>query len=591
MMAYDAADGYSVLFGGEEGYTYPFHAFNDTWIFHGGVWTETHPIPSPPPLSDGGFAMDPSTGCDVLFGGAIITDAQGDYLPVNQTWTYCHGAWQNDSPLFSPGPTWGSPLVSDPQCGCVVFFGGGSFTDWENQTWIYMDGLTPHQWFNVTPVHSPSARVYPSVAFDSETDSVVLFGGASPYCADDCGDTWELSFVGGNTAVWTQVFPTTTPHIESAATMTSDPGGGGVLMFGGLLEEGPANSPFALNYSWLFHNGNWFNVTPHGLTPAPRGDSAGAFEPPYNCTVLFGGGRNGGPTFGDTWTFGCQPATISESGLPSNRTWLIELNATTLNSTSDNQTFYLGHGSYSYSTEPALGLPDGEGYMVSPRAGTIEIAGTPATVVVRYQLQYRLVVRNDPSLYGYTSTDGGWFNASTSVSISATAATGYGFAMWNGSGNGSYTGSDVDANITVNSPVNETAEYAVAYSIEYLERGLPYGSAWELNIGGRSFTSNSSTLVVALINGTYSWRLASIKSDFEPVPASGTASVVGNGLTIDATFHELAGSSTNWWNQPIAGLSTDVWGGIALAAAAITAFLISVRFKPIRHAPVRRRPY
>jgi hypothetical protein len=47
----------------------------------------------------------------------------------------------------------------------------------------------------------------------------------------------------------------------------------------------------------------------------------------------------------------------------------------------------------------------------------------------------------------------------TSVTISATARSGYAFTGWSGSGNGSYTGSTNPVTITMYSNISETADY------------------------------------------------------------------------------------------------------------------------------------
>jgi hypothetical protein len=66
-MAYDAATGTVVMFGGVGTSNEP--AYADTWTWNGTTWTQQHPAASPP----GGFgvvmAYDAATGTVVLFGG------------------------------------------------------------------------------------------------------------------------------------------------------------------------------------------------------------------------------------------------------------------------------------------------------------------------------------------------------------------------------------------------------------------------------------------------------------------------------------------------------------------------------------------
>ncbi len=63
-MAYDAATGTVVLFGG--GGRRPV---GDTWTWDGTTWTQQHPATSPPVRCGTSMAYDAATGTVVLFGG------------------------------------------------------------------------------------------------------------------------------------------------------------------------------------------------------------------------------------------------------------------------------------------------------------------------------------------------------------------------------------------------------------------------------------------------------------------------------------------------------------------------------------------
>ncbi len=82
MMAYDAATGTVVLLGGEascepHGYT----VLADTWTWNGTRWTQQHPAASPPGRENASMAYDAATGTQVLFGGF-------DGSPLGDTWTW-----------------------------------------------------------------------------------------------------------------------------------------------------------------------------------------------------------------------------------------------------------------------------------------------------------------------------------------------------------------------------------------------------------------------------------------------------------------------------------------------------------------------
>lgn len=68
-MAYDAATGNTVLFGG---FTH-FRELGDTWTWNGHTWTKQHPAASPSARDSAAMAYDAATRTVVLFGGATDT--------------------------------------------------------------------------------------------------------------------------------------------------------------------------------------------------------------------------------------------------------------------------------------------------------------------------------------------------------------------------------------------------------------------------------------------------------------------------------------------------------------------------------------
>ena len=79
-MAYDAATGTAVLFGGTTNIAHV--ELGDTWTWDGTTWTQQHPATSPPHRLDASMAYDPATRTVVLFGGSSSRSTFGD------TWTW-----------------------------------------------------------------------------------------------------------------------------------------------------------------------------------------------------------------------------------------------------------------------------------------------------------------------------------------------------------------------------------------------------------------------------------------------------------------------------------------------------------------------
>ncbi len=124
-MAYDAADGLVVLFGGTEG---------DTWTWDGTDWTKQTTAHSPPPGSEG-MAYDDTDGQVVLFGGRTSAAFLGD------TWTWGGTDWTKRTPAHSPLARSDMGIAYDAADGLVVLFGGacgtpcGDSWTWDGTDW------------------------------------------------------------------------------------------------------------------------------------------------------------------------------------------------------------------------------------------------------------------------------------------------------------------------------------------------------------------------------------------------------------------------------------------------------------------------
>jgi photosystem II stability/assembly factor-like uncharacterized protein len=130
--------------------------------------------------------------------------------------------------------------------------------------------------------------------------------------------------------------------------------------------------------------------------------------------------------------------------------------------------YWFDAGSSITLTNPVAGAP-GERW----QSATSSVSVTPGqTVSVSYYHQFYFAVGPNSSGGGSVTGTSGWYNSSTSLSMSASAASGWQFEDWNGIGASSYSGSSSTQSVTLNSPVNETA---VFYASLVLSAG-PQGS-------------------------------------------------------------------------------------------------------------------
>jgi PKD domain-containing protein/galactose oxidase-like protein len=234
MMAYDAYDGYVVLFGG----TNVTAALNDTWVFQRGTWHSVVTPVAPVGRRSGGFTYDSADGYVVLFGGHNGTQANfSTYSFFNDTWTYRSGQWSHLLPVGHPGPRAEAQMAYFPPLGEVVLYAGyynnttGPGEATENDTWTFSAGV----WTNLTStlaIH-PGTRDGGAFVFDEKRGDLMLFGG--DYATPPLPDVWLFTRAG-----WVEDCATCALPGYATDHSIYDPLEGGVLAFGtGPHQVGP----------------------------------------------------------------------------------------------------------------------------------------------------------------------------------------------------------------------------------------------------------------------------------------------------------------------------------------------------------------
>jgi hypothetical protein len=177
MMAYDAANGTMVLFGGGGSRNY----LADTWTWNGATWTEQHPAVSPPARAKAGMTYDAAARTIVLFGGDGGRGL-GDH-PLNDTWTWNGTTWTEQHPAVSPAARYGGTMAYDAATRNVVLFGGEN-SNLLADTWTW-NGVT---WTEQHPAVSPAPRFAEAMAYDATAHTGVIFGGV--YIHGFLNETW-----------------------------------------------------------------------------------------------------------------------------------------------------------------------------------------------------------------------------------------------------------------------------------------------------------------------------------------------------------------------------------------------------------------
>jgi Galactose oxidase, central domain len=176
-MAHDSKRDRIVLFGGTDNVLYK----NDTWEWDGNEWVQVADT-GPSNRTFHSMVYDTSEKEMLLFGGY---DPSAMPNPIfGDTWKLKDNVWIKAQDMGS-GPLALADMIYTGKR--AVLFGGldGTVTnqdtwDWKGTLWVQRQNM------------GPPARAWHSMAYDSDMNRVVLFGGINEMNTF-FGDTWELT--------------------------------------------------------------------------------------------------------------------------------------------------------------------------------------------------------------------------------------------------------------------------------------------------------------------------------------------------------------------------------------------------------------
>lgn len=279
-MAYDAARGEVVLFGGRDG----SGVLADTWTWDGTAWTKRLPALSPPATFGASLAYDAGTAAVRL-------------LATGGLWTWDGSSWTRTEDFPGPVRT-EAALAYDPGRGALVVFGGRGGSDVAlRDTWVRSNGV----WTGAVPA-GPRARMDAAIAYDEARGRIVLFGGRTPEgfakggdeTANPLGDLWEWDGSRWIERVAT-AYSSTQPAPRYGARMAYDRLSGTVVLYGGAGLEDHCIVPGGsckvtvdyFNDMWRWNGTAWSKVSVP--TPSRRAYHGMAFDRSRNKLVVFGG--------------------------------------------------------------------------------------------------------------------------------------------------------------------------------------------------------------------------------------------------------------------------------------------------------------
>ena len=176
--------------------------FNDTWSYdyNTNTWTNITSATYPANYNFGSVAYDTESDLVIVFGGTNGRNAYNDPTGGTyngETWSFDYNTntWDNITPSVSPVPRTGVNMAYDSEHDLIILFGGYTHllrTEIDHETWAF--DYNTLSWTELNPDSDLERRAY-SMAYDSESEKIVLFGGNTgddPYTF--LGDTWVFDY-------------------------------------------------------------------------------------------------------------------------------------------------------------------------------------------------------------------------------------------------------------------------------------------------------------------------------------------------------------------------------------------------------------
>jgi N-acetylneuraminic acid mutarotase len=231
------------------------------------------------------FAFDSESNQVILFGGQIT--AASPYTAIGDTWAYDVTAskWTLMNPSSSPSPMGAASMAYDSESDRVIIFGGasgGNMKAWGvSDTWAY--DYNTNTWTKMS--NGPQKHLGGRIVYDAESDRIILFGGLNPISFEYYNDTWAYDY---NSDTWIEMKPLLSPPGRNFQSITYDTKADRVLTWGGFDNEyKPVDESV---WSYDFNANTWQELSPgEAPHPACRDYSVMAYDDESDRSILFGG--------------------------------------------------------------------------------------------------------------------------------------------------------------------------------------------------------------------------------------------------------------------------------------------------------------
>jgi hypothetical protein len=274
-MAFDVESRRVILFGGNTANPMLKRGpSNETWSFDPSseMWKKMSPPSSPEGFSGDMTYVHNADRVILLLNTDPATPNYFDYQST-QTWMY---DYNTDTWLkLADGPSGrvGLKIAYDSESDKIILFGGFSLTtnQFLHETWAY--DLSSDTWTQMQPANSPEYQNYHCMTYNPEADRIVSWGGAYG------GSLWTYDF---NTDTWEELPPGNGPEASYYCGCAYDEAAGLIILYGG--------SDSGSNETWTYdlHMNTWQQMAPV-VNPGNLSRHNMVYDPESDRIILFGG--------------------------------------------------------------------------------------------------------------------------------------------------------------------------------------------------------------------------------------------------------------------------------------------------------------
>ncbi len=237
---------------------------------------------------------------------------------------------------------------------------------------------------------------------------------------------------------------------------------------------------------------------------------------------------------------------VTEKGLPAGTQWSVNLSGM-VRLLSTNYTRYLVvNGTYD------MIIGSVPGYHIDPYQSNVTINGSARNVSLTFTVAVYGVIFNErglslPQLWGVSINGVNHTSESSSISVSLSNGT-YNFTVLQVP-RFAVTPSSGSFRVSGNASSMTLIFTLLNYTVFFRENGLPIGAKWTVTLDGVSQESNRTVIAFNEPEGSYNYSI-NLQSGYRILNGSGTVTVSGGNVTVNATFLTVKATPGNIFSQP-----------------------------------------